>query len=206
MREAMTESGAAPGAGAPARVARLVLLGPPGAGKGTQAELLGRHLGVPIVVSGDLLRAAVAAGTELGRAAQTAMEAGELVPDELVARLVLDRLDEPDARDGFILDGFPRTLAQAERLDADLAIGARPLHRVLLLAVPDADLIARLLERGRQQQRADDRLEVIENRLQVYHAETEPLAAYYRRRGLLRAIDGTGPVEAVAARVLAALA
>ena len=184
-----------------APVRRVALLGPPGAGKGTQVVLLADRLRVPAVVTGDLIRAAVAAGTPLGQVARQAMDAGELVPDDLVMRLVLDRLARADARSGFILDGFPRTVPQAETLDAALAAEGRPLQRVLLLAVPEAALIERLLARGRP----DDRLEVLQHRLQVYHAETEPLIVHYARRGLLRSIDGTGAVEVVAQRLRAAL-
>ena len=184
-----------------APVRHVALLGPPGAGKGTQAGLLADYLGVPAVVTGDLLRAAVAAGTPLGQVAQQAMDAGGLVPDDLVGRLVLDRLARADARPGFILDGFPRTVAQAETLDATLADEGRPLQRVLLLTVPEAALIERLLARGRP----DDRPEVLRHRLQVYHVETEPLIVYYRRRDLLRSIDGTGTIDVVTQRLRAAL-
>ena len=199
----MTHAGPEPTvrAGGVAPVRRVALLGPPGAGKGTQADLLAEHLGVPAVGTGELLRAAVAAGTPLGLVARQAMDAGGLVPDDLVGRLVLDRLAWPDARPGFILDGFPRTVAQAEALDAALTADRRPLQRVLLLAVPEAALIERLRARGRP----DDRPDVLQHRLQVYHAETEPLIVHYARRGRLRSIDGTGTVAIVAQRVRAAL-
>jgi len=177
---------------------RLVLLGPPGAGKGTQAEVLGRHLGIPAISTGDMLREAVAAGSELGRRVETIMISGSLVDDATMAEVVRERLARPDAGRGFLLDGYPRTLPQAETLAGILREAGRGLDAVLLVDVPEEELVRRTLARGR----ADDKEGVIRERLKVYREKTAPLIGYYRQRGLLREIDGNRPIDEVTARLL----
>lgn len=180
---------------------RIVLFGAPGSGKGTQAEKLVEDFGVPQISTGDLLRAAVADGTELGRKAKAAMDAGELVADEVVIGMIRDRLDEPDTANGFILDGFPRSLAQAEALDALLEKLGRPVQRVIHLEVDNEEIVQRLLERGR----ADDKEDTIRNRLDVFDNQTQPLIEYYRNQGKFEAVDGMGDMDAIQARIRAAL-
>ncbi|MDT0635271.1 adenylate kinase [Spectribacter hydrogenoxidans] len=180
---------------------RIVLFGAPGSGKGTQAEKLVEDFGVPQISTGDLLRAAVADGTELGRKAKSAMDAGELVADEVVIGMIRDRLDEPDTANGFILDGFPRSLAQAEALDTMLEKLGRPVQRVIHLEVDNEEIVQRLLERGR----ADDNEDTIRNRLDVFDNQTQPLIEYYRNQGKLEAVDGMGDMDAIQARIRAAL-
>jgi adenylate kinase len=187
------------------RVSRVVLLGAPGAGKGTQARQLAERLAVPQVASGELLRWEMEAGTPLGHGASDFIDRGELVPDELVLRVVLDRLGQPEAGHGFILDGFPRTLRQADMLDATLEVGGRPIQRVLELRVPTDQLLDRLAGRARLDHRSDDRADVVANRLRIYGDQTAPLVDYYRARGLLMPIDGVGTVEEVAERIARAL-
>jgi adenylate kinase len=186
-------------------VTRLVLLGAPGAGKGTQGVRLAERLGVPLVASGELLRRAVAAGTPLGLSARDFMDRGELAPDELVLQVVLERLTRADAEHGFILDGFPRTLRQAESLDDALGAAGRALERVVELRVPTDLLLARIAGRAQRDGRSDDREGVVANRLRVYLAQTAPLIDYYQARGLLVPVDGIGTVEAVAERIDRAL-
>ena len=196
----------------------LILFGPPGAGKGTQAERLQRDFQLPFISTGEMLRANVKEGTELGREAQKYMDAGELVPDQLIVAMAAERLQQEDARDGFILDGFPRTIEQANALDKMLADLGRRITVALLIDVPDGEVIRRLSGRrvcvkaghnyhvefdppkhdeicdqdgSRLIQRDDDKPEVIENRLRVYHEQTEPLIEYYDERGVMRRIDGT---------------
>jgi len=184
---------------------RLLLLGPPGAGKGTQAQRLVERLGVPQVSTGDMLRAAVAAETEVGREAKAYMDAGKLVPDAVVIGVAEERLSQTDAKAGFILDGFPRTVAQAEALDALLPrLGVR-LECCLALAVDAERLVARLLRRAEIEGRADDNEATIRERMREYEAKTRPLLDYYRRRGVLREVDGVGTVDEVATRIEAAL-
>jgi adenylate kinase len=178
---------------------RLVLLGPPGAGKGTQAVRLCQARGLLHLSTGDLLRAAVKAGTPTGRQAQGYMDRGELVPDTVVLDLLRERLRSPGAGAGFLLDGFPRNVAQAEALDREL--GAAGVERVVHLRLEDEEIVRRLLGRGRP----DDTEPVIRNRLRVYRAETTPLIEYYERRGLLATIDARGGVDEVAARLAACL-
>ncbi len=201
----------------------LILFGPPGAGKGTQAARLQEDFRLPYVATGDILRAAVKDGTELGLKAKGFMDAGALVPDELVIDLIVDRIGADDARDGFILDGFPRTRAQADALGEAFERLGRRITAVLLIDVPDEELVRRISGRrvsvktgrpyhvesdppkhegrcdvdgSRLVQRDDDKPEVVEKRLQVYHDETEPLVSYYDERGLLRRVDGTrSPTE-----------
>ena len=177
---------------------RVVLLGPPGAGKGTQAQVLCERLGVPAISTGDMLREAVADGSELGRKVQGIMAAGALVDDGTMADVVRERLVKPDTRGGFLLDGYPRTLPQAETLAGILRETGQELNAVLLVAVPEDELVRRTLLRGR----ADDKEEVIRERLRVYREKTEPLIGYYRERGLLRELDGNRPIEEVTARML----
>ncbi len=179
---------------------RLLLLGPPGAGKGTQAKLLATALGIPHISTGDMLRAAVAAGSDLGERVQAIMAAGELVTDDLMIEVVEDRLGQDDARCGYLLDGFPRTLPQAESLP-DGALDA-----VVLLEVPDGEVVARLLARAEAEGRADDTEDVIVRRLEVYRSQTEPLVEYYEDRKMLAGVDGLGAVDDVLARIVMALA
>jgi adenylate kinase len=196
----------------------LILFGPPGAGKGTQAERLQVDFQLPFIATGDMLRENVKEGTELGTEAKAYMDRGELVPDEVIVAMVAERLQEEDARDGFILDGFPRTTAQANALDTQLAELGRRITAVLLLDVPDQEVERRLAGRrvcvkaghnyhveldppkhddacdqdgSRLIQRDDDKPEVIRRRLEIYHDQTEPLIGYYDQQGLLRRIDGT---------------
>jgi adenylate kinase len=192
------------GAGAGShRVRRVVFLGPPNAGKGTQSAMLRAHLGVPGISTGDMLRLEAASGTPLGQRVRGIMDRGELVDDATMAEVVRVRLAQPDAADGFLLDGYPRTLEQAETLAGVLGTlgGAGRLDAVLLMTVPEDELVRRGLLRGR----TDDQEDVIRERLRVYREKTEPLVGYYRRLGLLREVDGNCPVEAVGRALLAAL-
>lgn len=211
---------------------RLVLLGPPGAGKGTQARMLETRLGAPQVASGDLLRAAVRNRTALGLKAKGFMDKGALVPDELVLGLIDERLNQADARDGFILDGFPRTVAQAETLASMLAARGQKLDRVVAIIVPDEEIVKRISGRrtcrncgamyhviydpprnmdmcnscnGELYQREDDAEDTVRARLEVYAASTRPLLDHYGRMGLLARIEGIGRPEEIEGRILAAL-
>jgi len=184
---------------------RIVLLGAPGSGKGTQAARLKAELGIAHISTGDLLRAAVKAGTPLGLKAKVVMEAGQLVSDEIVLGMLEERLARPDTRAGFILDGYPRNLAQADALDQLLKRIGQPLDAVLKLNVPDADIVARCEIRFKAEGRADDNPETVRKRLQVYAQQTAPVADYYLNRGLLSEIDGVGAIGAISARLLAAL-
>ena len=184
---------------------RIVLLGAPGSGKGTQAAQLKAELRIAHISTGDLLRAAVKAGTPLGLKAKVVMEAGQLVSDEIVLGMLEERLAQPDTRAGFILDGYPRNLAQADALDQLLKRIGQPLDAVLKLNVPDADIVARCEIRFKAEGRADDNPETVRKRLQVYAQQTAPVADYYLNRGLLSEIDGVGAIGAISARLLAAL-
>lgn len=182
-----------------------MFLGPPGAGKGTQAVRLSVAIGVPHVSTGDMLREAVAEGTELGRRAEAIMTAGDLVPDELVVTMVAERLGRGDGACGYLLDGFPRNAKQAAALDEELGDGS--LELVLLLEVDEEELVTRLLNRAEELGRADDNEETIRRRLEVYKSETAPLIAYYPAVGVdVVSVDGSGSVEDVFARVVNALA
>jgi adenylate kinase len=178
--------------------ARIVLLGPPGAGKGTQGQVLCQRLGVPAISTGDMLREAVADGSELGNKVQGIMNSGALVDDATMADVVRDRLAKPDAGRGYLLDGYPRTLPQAETLAGILRDASEELDAVLLVDVPEDELVRRALLRGR----ADDKESVIRERLRVYREKTAPLIGYYRERGLLREIDGNRPIEEVTAQMV----
>jgi adenylate kinase len=184
---------------------RLLLLGPPGAGKGTQAQRLVEDLGIPQISTGDMLRAAVAAGSPVGKEARSFMDAGKLVPDEVVIRVARERLTQPDTGDGFILDGFPRTVAQAEALDELLGELGCKLERCVALMVDGDELVKRLLRRSELEARSDDNEEAIRTRMAEYEAKTAPLIAYYRGRGALAEIDALGEVDEVAARIQEAI-
>jgi adenylate kinase len=185
----------------------VLLLGPQGAGKGTQAQRISAEYGVPHIATGDMLRAAIAAGTELGLRVKPIYDAGELVPDDLMIELIRERLGQDDAQDGFVLDGFPRTMAQAEALDAMLAEIDRDLDVVLELQIDDEGiLIERMLKRAREEGRADDTPESIRRRLDLYYRETQPLVEYYRsRRNNVVGIHASGTVDEVFAEVQQAL-
>jgi adenylate kinase len=178
-----------------------ILLGPPGAGKGTQAKFLAVHLGVPHVSTGDLLRSAVREGTELGKKAKAYMVAGDLVPDELILDLVRETLETGDAPNGCILDGYPRNRVQAESLDEMLAEVGQQLGRVIRLVVPDDVLIRRIAGRAADEGRTDDAEETVRNRLQVYRTQTEPLVAYYEARDSLTEVNGVGSIDEVRRRI-----
>jgi adenylate kinase len=189
---------------------RVVLLGPPGAGKGTQAQIIAERLGVPAISTGDIFRANVSGQTELGRQAKTYMDAGDLVPDEITVAMVKGRLAEPDAKAGFLLDGFPRTISQAEQLRDSLAELGQELRRVIELVVDEEELVRRLSGRrmlvdGQMVQREDDKPETVRRRLEVYREQTAPLSGFYESEGLLSRIDAIGEVEEVTARALKAL-
>jgi len=178
---------------------RLLIVGPQGAGKGTQAALLAKSLRIPHVSTGDLFRANLAGGTELGKLAKKYMDAGELVPDEVTQEMVADRVRQPDAEAGFLLDGFPRNIPQAQWLNSLLAGMKAPVHAVVLLTAPDHVLLNRMLARGRN----DDTVEAITRRLDIYHRETTPLIDFYD--GRVVHVDGVGDVDEVHERVLAAV-
>jgi adenylate kinase len=171
----------------------LILFGPPGAGKGTQAERLVQTYKMAHLSTGDMLRAARDAKTDVGVKAEKFMSAGALVPDDVIVAIIAGRLQSPDCQNGYLLDGFPRTIAQAEALDKMLAAEGTPLDVVLELQVPEEELFRRLAGRGR----ADDTPEVIRQRLVAYRKQTEPLLDYYRRRGSLKSIDGLGTVDEI---------
>jgi adenylate kinase len=211
----------------------LVLLGPPGAGKGTQARMLQEDFDLPYVATGDMLRNAVREGTELGQKAKQFMHNGDLVPDDLIIAMIIERLAQPDTAEGFILDGFPRTVAQAEALDQELERLGRAVTAALLIDVSEDEVMKRLsgrrvctknqhnyhvefnppkydercdLDGSRLVQRDDDREEVIRHRLDEYHSKTEPLAGYYDEKGILRRIDGSRDAEQVRDQIRATLA
>ncbi len=185
----------------------LVLFGPPGAGKGTQSKLLTAQRGLPQLSTGDMLRAAIEAGTPLGVACKALMAKGELVPDETVIRIIGQRYDQPDCKDGAVFDGFPRTIAQAEALDTMLAERGRQIDLVLELKVDDAVLLSRVETRIKAGGvlRSDDTPETLAHRLEIYYRNTAPLIGYYRQQGKLKTVDGMAPVEAVTAQIAAIL-
>jgi adenylate kinase len=206
---------------------RMILIGPPGAGKGTQAQRLVQQYSIPHISSGDMLRAAVAEGTELGVKADGFMKAGQLVPDDVVIGMVIDRIGKPDAARGFMLDGFPRTRPQAEALDTALARAGVALDRVLLIEVPDSLIVERIVGRrtdpktgtiyhltfnppppdiaGRLVQRKDDTEEACRARLDKYHSETAPIVPFYEQKGILVRVNGDGPPDQVTRRIVDAL-
>jgi len=186
--------------------ARLVLLGPPGAGKGTQAARLADELGVPAISTGDIFRSNIKNGTELGRQVQDITAAGRLVPDELTNELVRDRLAQADAVDGFLLDGYPRNVAQVAALDEILATAGRRIDLAVELVVDPQVVVERLTRRAQIEGRADDTEDVIRHRLDVYAEQTAPISRVYAARGVLVQVDGLGDVDDVTARLLAALA
>ncbi|MHB8800946.1 MAG: adenylate kinase [Thermoanaerobaculia bacterium] len=183
----------------------VVFFGPPGSGKGTQAARLASSLGIPQVSTGDLLRSNVVRGTDLGKIARPIMETGALVPDDLVTRMLKERLEESDAATGALFDGYPRTVPQAEELDRLLQIEGRSLTAVLFIDVPDPVIVGRLVKRAEIEGRSDDTPETVAARLRVYRDKTEPLAELYRKLGLFHRIDGDRPVDQVAFDVLATL-
>ena len=186
--------------------ARLVLFGPPGAGKGTQAARISERLGVPAISTGDIFRSNIAGGTELGRQVVTFTSVGALVPDELTDELVRDRLQQADAAQGFLLDGYPRNVAQVGALDAMLAEAGTPLDAVVEITA-DADVVVdRLLKRALVEGRADDTEDVIRHRLDVYAEQTAPIAKVYADRGVLVQVDGIGELDEVTERLMRALA
>jgi adenylate kinase len=178
---------------------RLLILGPPGAGKGTQAAMLCRALGIPHVSTGEMLRDHVTRGTDLGSQAKEIMDAGDLVPDDIVIAMVEERLAAADAACGFLLDGFPRTTGQAEALAT--AIADSPLDGVVVVDVPEEEIVRRMLARGR----SDDTEDSVRTRLALYREQTEPLVAFYEERGEVAHVDGVGAVEEVLARIVEAL-
>jgi len=211
---------------------RVVLVGPPGAGKGTQAQFIASHLSIPKISTGDIFRANVSGGTELGKLAKEYMDRGDLVPDEVTVAMVRDRLSEDDAQEGFLLDGFPRNVPQAEVLKKMLAEFGTALDVVLNLVVEDDEVVRRLAGRrtcrscgkvwhvlfdppaaegvcdargGELFQRDDDREETIRHRLEVYQEQTSPLIAFYADEGILQGVDATGPVEEITQRAMSAL-
>lgn len=185
---------------------RLILLGPPGAGKGTQAARVSAAHGVPAVSTGDIFRANIKNETALGLQVKEITASGGYVPDEVTNAIVRDRLAEPDAAGGFLLDGYPRTTGQVEALDAMLAETGHALDAVVELTVDTDEVVRRLLVRAKEQGRADDTEEVVRERMRIYAEETAPLAAVYRERGLLSQVDGMGTVDEVTSRLVTALA
>ena len=184
---------------------RLLIMGPPGAGKGTQAKFIAERFGIPAISTGDIFRANVSQGTPLGIEAKGYMDKGEYVPDEVTNLMVRNRIDEPDADHGFLLDGYPRTLAQVEELDGMIKHTGHQLDAVIVLTVDQDEIVERLHKRAIQEGRDDDTPEVIRRRQEVYREETEPLIAVYKGRGLVQEIDWLGDVAEVTERIIAAL-
>jgi adenylate kinase len=184
---------------------RVIMMGPPGAGKGTQATFIAEHFGIPAISTGDIFRANVAEGTPLGVEAKRYMDAGEYVPDEITNKMVRNRIDEPDAEPGFLLDGYPRTLAQVEELDGMVEFTGHRLDAAVVLAVDNEEIVQRLLQRAEVEGRADDTEDVIRRRQEVYREQTEPLIEVYRKRGILVEVDGLGEVDEVTKRIFEAL-
>jgi len=185
---------------------RLLIVGPPGAGKGTQASRITTTYGIPDISTGDIFRANIKNETELGKQVKAIVDAGDYVPDSLTNELVTDRLHEEDARNGFLLDGYPRTLAQVDYLDQLLASEGEKLDAVIQLTADQEEIVQRLTKRALEQGRADDSEEAIRHRQDVYVRETSPLINVYRERGLLVPVDGLGGIDEVAERIAAALA
>ncbi|MFJ4029733.1 adenylate kinase [Paenarthrobacter sp. NPDC089989] len=185
-------------------MARLIIMGPPGSGKGTQAEYIARHFGVPAISTGELFRAHVRDGTELGGEARRYMDHGEFVPDHVTTAMLRGRLENDDAGAGFLLDGYPRTVAQIGVLDELLAARQQALEVVLALTVSDDELVQRMLRRAREQGRSDDTEAVIQRRLELYRDETQPVITAYSRRGILLTVDGSGDRDAITTSAIAA--
>jgi adenylate kinase len=190
---------------------RLILLGPPGAGKGTQAQRLVEKYGIPQLSTGDMLRAAVQAGTDVGKRAKAVMDAGELVSDAIVNAIVAERLDQPDAARGFILDGYPRTLVQADAVQTMLEDRGLVLDAVIELVVDDKALVGRIVKRAEETRaagqpvRKDDNPEVFDERLREYYKKTAPLIGYYYAKGMLKSVDGMADIDAVTMQIEAVL-
>jgi adenylate kinase len=184
---------------------RLIMMGPPGAGKGTQAKYVAEHFGIPAISTGDIFRANVSKGTPLGVEAARYMDAGDYVPDEVTNLMVRNRIDEEDAVPGFLLDGYPRTLAQVEELDGMIKHTGHALDAVVVLTVDPDEIVQRLLQRAEVEGRADDTEDVIRRRQELYTEQTEPLIEVYRDRGILIEVDGMGEVEDVTRRIFDAL-
>ena len=180
---------------------RLILMGPPGAGKGTQAKIISGHFGIPAISTGDIFRANVSQGTPLGLEAKRYMDAGDYVPDSVTNEMVRNRIGESDADSGFLLDGYPRTLAQVEELDGMIAETGHRLDAVVVLTVDQDEIVQRLLQRAQVEGRADDTEDVIRRRQEVYSEQTEPLIEVYRERGICHEVDGMGDVEQVTGRI-----
>jgi len=184
---------------------RLIIMGPPGAGKGTQARYIAEHFKIPAISTGDIFRANVSEGTELGLEAKRYMDAGEYVPDEVTNLMVRNRIDDPDAVSGFLLDGYPRTLSQVEELDGMIQFTGHKLDAVVCLTVDQDEIVSRLLQRAQVEGRADDTEDVIRRRQEVYVEQTEPLIAVYKERDIVHEIDGLGEVSDVTQRIFEAL-
>ena len=184
---------------------RLIIMGPPGAGKGTQAKFIAEHFKIPAISTGDIFRANVSQGTPLGVEAKRFMDAGEYVPDEVTNLMVRNRIDEPDAEPGFLLDGYPRTLAQVEELDGMIKHTGHALDASVVLTVDQDEIVARLLHRAQVEGRTDDTEDVVRRRQQVYGEQTEPLIGVYKKRGIVHEINGMGAVEEVTKRIFTAL-
>ncbi len=184
---------------------RLIFMGPPGAGKGTQAKIVTTDYGIIQISTGDILRESIRTGKELGLKAKQFMDAGKLVPDEVVIGIVRDRIREKDAADGYLLDGFPRTTQQATALKEMMKAEGQKLNAAVNLDVPEAELISRLLSRAQKEGRADDTEPVIKNRLKTYMDQTLPLIEYYRNEGILKEVNGNGSLEDITERIRTAL-
>ena len=186
-------------------MARLIIMGPPGSGKGTQAEHIARHFGIPAISTGELFRTHVRNKTELGAEAIGYMDSGEFVPDHVTTAMLRGRLEEADAAEGFLLDGYPRTVIQIGALDEMLADRQQTLEIVLELTAPDEELLARMLRRAQEQGRTDDTEPVIQRRLELYRDETQPVLTAYSQRGILLSVDGSGQRETITKDAIAAL-
>ncbi len=181
---------------------RLVLVGPPGSGKGTQATILSERLGIPAISSGAIFRAEIATGSEVGQIAASFIDDGNLVPDDVTNVIVSHRLSQPDAQQGFLLDGYPRNPDQVSKLDEMLAEYGHRLDAVIELTIPDEEIMDRLLHRAEVEHRADDTRDVIQHRIEVYHSTTQPLIDLYEERGILVRVDGVGTIDEVLERLV----
>lgn len=179
----------------------LILLGPPGAGKGTQAKRLEESYGIKQLSTGEMLREAVASGSALGLEAKRIMDAGDLVPDSVMVQMISERVDQPDCRNGFILDGFPRTVAQAEALDAMLAEKGLAIEHVIEFRVDEDAMVARILKRAAEEGRSDDNEETLRKRMEVYRRQTAPIIPHYREKGALKVVDGMASMDAVTSQL-----